>query len=112
MIDSKDASCVEPSNLHFTNEYIKVEYSDTKTIILFCEITWPHPHEPKATWKEFDSLEAGATEKKVDEAITTITKDKRFFLSCGKCKRVLPLGLMHDKEYCHGCAEKFMGVIY
>ena len=49
MIDSKDASCVETSNLHLTNEFIKVEQSETKTSILYCEITWPHPHEPKVT---------------------------------------------------------------
>ena len=57
MIDSKDASCVETSNLHLTNEFIKVEQSETKTSILYCEITWPHPHEPKVTWIEFESIE-------------------------------------------------------
>ncbi len=56
MIDSKDASCVETSNLHLTNEFIKVEQSETKTSILYCEITWPHPHEPKVTWIEFESI--------------------------------------------------------
>ena len=112
MIDSKDASCVETSNLHLTNEFIKVEQSETKTSILYCEITWPYPHEPKVTWIEFESIEVGTTDKKINEAISTITKDNRFFLSFGKCKRVLPLGLMHDGDYCHGCAEKYLEVTY
>ena len=62
MIDSKDASCVETSNLHLTNEFIKVEQSETKTSTLYCDITWPHPHEPKVTWIEIESIEVGTTD--------------------------------------------------
>ena len=112
MIDSKDAYCVEPSNLHLTNEFIKVEQSDTKTSILYCVITWPHPHEPKETWNELKSFHAGTNDKEIEEAIINLTKDKRYFLSCEKCNQILPLGLMHNKDFCQGCSERYLGIIH
>lgn len=94
------------------SSYIHADRSDFLIRILVCKISWPHPHKPKEIWEEVESLEAGADSQVIEESINRLLKNKQYFLSCLKCKKVLPLGHMHDDNHCHVCAEKFLGVVH
>ena len=97
---------------YLDNEFIRVKQLQSKIKFYFCEINWPHPHEPKENWKKIKEIDASASDEEVKFEINQIIKDKQFFLSCSKCLRVLPLGLMHGDTYCQECAENLLGITY
>ena len=112
-MENKKNSSKELLDLSYLdNEFIRVKQLKTKIKFYICVISWPHPHKPEVNWKKIKEIDASATDEVVKFEINQIIKDKRFFLSCSKCLRVLPLGLMHGDTYCHECAENHLEIIY
>ncbi len=98
------------------------------------EINWVGPHEPVSYWTTVKRLgQPPATEERVEHSIITTPDDltnwvvspqeiekaidqllanRRYFQICGRCRRLHPVGHMHDDFACQSCAEKNLGMVY
>jgi len=93
-------------------DFIQIDKTGGKTQIHVCTITWEGPHSPVSRWVlagEFGE-EVGADE--VEKAVTDLLSDRQYFRVCRECKERNPIGWMHDKRICQGCAERNHGVVH
>lgn len=93
-------------------EFVKVESRPDSTVISVCAISWPSPGEPHSTWVEARRLSVAATASEVQSALARLLADRKYFRRCRYCGERTPLGCMHDRDVCQGCATKHFGVIY
>ncbi len=77
-------------------------------------IEWKGPHEPVASsrfWKRMQESEIA------DEELGVILREalkERWgeFRNCRYCKKPFPPEHRHREDVCHGCAEKYLGVVH
>ncbi|MDO4263538.1 MAG: hypothetical protein Q4C67_05005 [Deinococcus sp.] len=75
-------------------------------------VSWPMPHTPQLHWEPLESLPAYASAEAVARSQHAALADTRYFAVYERCGRRRPRGWMHDGEFCQGCAERWLGVVY
>ena len=75
-------------------------------------VGWEGPHTPVDDWKHGARLSIDASSDQIDIEIKRILENKRFFNVCTMCHERKPVGWMHDRDTCHGCAEKHLWIVH
>ena len=95
-----------------TAEFIRIERTPAAVLMHVADIRWPSPSEPETIWRQAKRLPAGVGEAEIHEAVAAILGNKRFFRECKKCGLLNPVGCMHDRTTCQGCATEILHVAY
>lgn len=77
-------------------------------------VVWHGPHDPapsltiwkKLHWNEVDEV---GLENLLAQALEARRQE---FRRCRFCREEVPLEHRHDDRTCHGCAEKYLGVVH
>lgn len=96
----------------FVEEFFRIERETQETRILVRMISWDGPYTPVSKWVPGLTLSDDASATDVDEAISTLLQDPKFFCLCEECSERKPVGWMHDERICQGCASRNHGVVY
>ena len=93
-------------------EHVRIHEDASGVSLQACIIEWPGSHTPVARWEVVRHWSAAPAAEEIAAATNALLDDKRYFRTCATCQRRLPRGHMHDAKICHGCAEKFLGVVH
>ena len=95
-----------------TQEYINVRKTRIGVEILVCKIGWDGPAQMISHWEVEKKLYPGVSDIEIEQAVTQIFEDNRFFKTCPECEERKPIGLMWKKTICQSCAANNHGVIF
>ena len=70
------------------------------------------PHTPYVVWQPFRRWKTRPDEGRLVKARAAALEMTRFFRMCQRCHELTNAGCMHDRVTCHGCAERYLGVIH
>ena len=96
---------------------VVVERTDDEVRVSRYRLDWPHPHEPVANpvllgsvrWPELaPDVALEVCQLLIDEAGR---QRRESFRTCRYCKETLGPEHMHG-DVCHGCAERYLGVVH
>lgn len=97
---------------------VVIERTDDEVRIYRFELDWPHPHEPVANpvllgairWPELaPAVALEVCRLLIDEAGR---QRREAFRTCRYCDRTLGPEHMQTGDVCHGCAERYLGVVH
>jgi hypothetical protein len=92
------------------DDYLDFVPTPTGWALLVAVVTWPHPHEPTLNWKTFRQWRREPPAETKARARAAVVK--RYFRLCSICGELCNVGHMHERDTCHGCAERVFGVIH
>lgn len=94
------------------NQFIRIERSDASIEVMACRIDWSSPHTPIDNWEVVRQLPPHAPHDDIRQAIQTALQDREYFGLCDECGKTYPLGMMHHRGVCQGCASANHGIVY
>jgi hypothetical protein len=125
-IDSKSNS-IKNMNLNFTitgfcdEPTVFICATDDGLVFGYHSIRWDHPGIPTPTWiikykLSWETLHPLHSEEKkekiLDMFLKTIHSRKRQYRKCQFCGDKFPPEHRFDWQTCHGCATKYLGIVY
>jgi len=93
-------------------EFIQVDRGEAGVQLRVRHIRWDGPGTPVACWLDAKLLPAGTTDSVIQEEVGRILEDAAHFGVCAECHERNPVGWMHRRDLCQGCAERNHGVVY
>jgi len=93
-------------------EFIRVHEKDAGVQISVCTIGWEGPHTPVSKWVVGREFHGDVNAVDLGEATTLLLEDTQYFRICQECGERNPVGWMHDKRICHGCAQRNHRIVY
>ena len=94
------------------DDLIRTEESDQEIIIEAICINWNGPHELIEKWDVVKKIPKNTDKKQIQEAISQVFNNQKYFRNCNECKKTVPIGYMHDKVICQACAPNKYGIVY
>lgn len=112
------------STIERTRDCIQIDFGGGEGIVILITpeaielrlptIEWVSPHWPAGSstfWKKVEI--SNITDRELETLLREALKERqKQFKKCRFCKRRFPPEHMHDDDVCHGCAEKYLGVVH
>lgn len=73
---------------------------------------WPQIYPPVRVWRLFRRWQTPPDAERIARAGRAMLADSRFVRRCGRCSKLFVRGNTHNRDTCHGCATKYLGVLY
>ncbi len=73
-------------------------------------VQWDSPYEPRTEWHLFRAWQGSPSPEQLEQA--RVDAIPKYFRLCKRCRTLCNKGQMHDADTCHGCAERYLGVVH
>ena len=93
------------------SEFINIQHGPKETVFLVARILWD-VETPRIEWSRYSRFDAAVTDEAKGNEIGKILADPKYFLTCGECFELNPVGWMFDTLCCQSCAEANHGVVF
>jgi hypothetical protein len=93
-------------------EFMRIGEVDGKHVLEVGVLEWDSPGSARICWKTFRSWSKPPTAKHLGAAQEKALETPRFFRRCKLFQERQNAGYMMDRDTCHGCAAKHLGVVF
>lgn len=94
------------------NDYTRIEPALDGYWFEVGVVGWTHPHGPGLVWKRFRFWKSAPTPERIARAGQAALATSRFFQTCESCGELNNAGHMYRRDFCQGCAEKHLNVVW
>lgn len=116
MLPEDEVPVNDEQDVNLQRDFIRIDRTEAAIGVFVCEIDWPDPSQPVATWQRVATLPANSPESVVAQQVDSVLANPAFFAVCAECGERNPLGWMTDWEegelICQRCAEQNHHVVW
>jgi hypothetical protein len=112
------------STVERTRDCIQIDYEGEKDIVILVTpesielrlptVEWTMgAYGPAASSRFWKHIESKTTDEELENLLEEALKKRRSeFKDCQYCRNSFPPEHRHSEDVCHGCAEKYLGVVH
>ena len=93
-------------------DFMRTQVIGNESVLEVAIVVWSGPSHPSLEWRKFRTWATPPEPAEVAAAQVEALADKRFFFDCTRCGERCNKGHQHEKNTCHGCAERYLGVVH
>lgn len=97
--------------MHDTEDDFRLERTTEGWRLLVAAVEWDG-HMPSVRWRVYRRWKREPNSEQIERARAACLRNRGYFRFCRLCGRHFLLGHMFDREMCHGCAERELGVAF